>query len=179
MALNPLFLHAINKYRDTNGNSINMSINVDVDPIDIKILYTLIRDARTKIKDIAIDCHIAPTTVIERINRLKKAGVITGAALTINLSETSPFYSGSIEIENIKNEEAEQIAIILKKITIILVKSYTTGKSNFNMFFVTKKEIDIDNLKTVLSKYSKSGKIRASIWKKSYLLYDNLKIDPG
>ncbi len=151
-------------------------MSIDVDFVDIKILYALIRDSRTKIKDIANDCNLTSTAITKRINRLKKLGVITGAVLTFNVPENG--FIGSIEVEHVKDEQAEQIAELLKSVSKILVTSYTAGKSNFNLFVVTQNEININNLKTVLKRHSNSGEINVSIWKKTHLLYDNLVIEP-
>jgi Lrp/AsnC family transcriptional regulator for asnA, asnC and gidA len=58
-----------------------MTRAVDIDEIDEKILEMLIEDARTSLKDIAKNCNITAVSVFNRIKRLKKLGVITGATL--------------------------------------------------------------------------------------------------
>jgi DNA-binding Lrp family transcriptional regulator len=58
-----------------------MNDTVQIDEIDEKILKILIEDARTSLKDIAKKCDITAVSVFNRIKRLKKLGVITGATL--------------------------------------------------------------------------------------------------
>jgi len=79
-------------------------MSIDIDSIDINILYAFIKDARTKIKDIAKACNVSPTAISKRIYRLKKLGVITGAVLLVDLKKVGDLYPGSIEIESIKEE---------------------------------------------------------------------------
>ena len=54
---------------------------IPIDDIDKKIITILIEDARTSLKDIAKQCDLSPVSVMNRIKRLKKTGVITGATL--------------------------------------------------------------------------------------------------
>jgi DNA-binding Lrp family transcriptional regulator len=58
-----------------------MGTIVDIDEVDSKILHILIQDARTSLKEIAKECGISSVSVLNRIKRLKKLGVITGATL--------------------------------------------------------------------------------------------------
>ena len=46
-----------------------------------KYYILLIEDARTSLKDIANKCDISAVSVLNRINRLKKLGVITGVTI--------------------------------------------------------------------------------------------------
>jgi len=54
---------------------------VQIDGINKKILKILTQDARTSLKDIAKECNVSAVSVMNRIKRLKKEGVITGATL--------------------------------------------------------------------------------------------------
>ena len=54
---------------------------VEIDDIDNKILHILIMDARASLKEIAEQCDISSVSVLNRIKRLKKLGIITGATL--------------------------------------------------------------------------------------------------
>jgi Lrp/AsnC family leucine-responsive transcriptional regulator len=52
-----------------------------IDDIDDKILHILITDARASLKIIAEQCGISSVSVLNRIKRLKKMGIITGSTL--------------------------------------------------------------------------------------------------
>ena len=56
-------------------------MTVNIDETDDRILHILIEDARTSLKEIARQCGISSVSVLNRIKRLKKLGVITGAML--------------------------------------------------------------------------------------------------
>ena len=103
---------------------------IDIDPVDVKILQALIFDSRSKVKDIAKQCNMSTTAISKRIDRLRKLGVITGAILIVNMSEIGGLFPCSIEIENIKKEQTEQVIELLKQRSAILVESFSTGKSD-------------------------------------------------
>jgi Lrp/AsnC family transcriptional regulator, leucine-responsive regulatory protein len=150
---------------------------IDIDQFDVKILQALIIDSRTKVKDIAKNCNMSTTAIGKRIDRMKKLGVIKGAVLFVNMSEIGGLYPCSIEIENIKKEHSEQVIELLKERAILLIESTSTGKSDLILFFVTKNLNDLDNLRTVLRKYTESGKVNVSFWKTPHFLYENIKIE--
>ncbi len=150
---------------------------IGIDPVDVKILQALIFDSRSKVKEIAKECNMSTTAISKRIDRLRKIGVITGAALIVNMNEIGGLFPCSIEIENIKKEQTEQVIELLKQNSVVLVESFSTGKSDLVIFYVTKSMNDTDNLKRVIRKYSEPGKISVSFWKTPSLLYENLKIE--
>lgn len=51
---------------------------VDIDPVDLEILRVLQNDARTTNRDLAAAVGIAPSTCLDRVTRLRRAGVILG-----------------------------------------------------------------------------------------------------
>jgi DNA-binding Lrp family transcriptional regulator len=150
---------------------------IDIDQVDVKILHALIVDSRIKVKDIAINCNMSTTAVSKRIERLKRLGVIKGAVLFVNMNEIGGLYPCSIEIENIKKEQSEQVIQLLKERAILLIESFSTGKSDLTIFFVTKNMNDVENIRNVLRKYVELGKINISFWKTPQFLYDNIKIE--
>jgi DNA-binding Lrp family transcriptional regulator len=58
-----------------------MNPEVKPDEIDGKILRALIRDAHTKLKEIADDCGLSSSAIVKRIKRLKGIGVIVGTTV--------------------------------------------------------------------------------------------------
>ncbi|MBB4688842.1 Lrp/AsnC family transcriptional regulator [Amycolatopsis jiangsuensis] len=51
---------------------------LELSPVDLEILRVLQNDARTSNKDLAATVGLAPSTCLDRVNRLREAGVITG-----------------------------------------------------------------------------------------------------
>ncbi|KUJ69476.1 AsnC family transcriptional regulator [Streptomyces albus subsp. albus] len=52
--------------------------------MDLHILRLLQNDARTTYRDLAAEVGIAPSTCLDRVNRLRRAGVILGYELRID-----------------------------------------------------------------------------------------------
>lgn len=82
-----------------------MGATVKIDEKDNKILGILIRDARARLKDIAKECGISSVSVLNRIKRLKKLGVITGATLFPNLNSLGFQIVATIGMETDSNED--------------------------------------------------------------------------
>jgi DNA-binding Lrp family transcriptional regulator len=55
-----------------------------LDTVDIQILAVLQNDARTSNKDLAAAVHVAPSTCLDRVNRLREYGVIVGHRLQVD-----------------------------------------------------------------------------------------------
>jgi len=60
-----------------------MVSQAEIDEIDVKILKTLLKDARTSFADIARDCLVSTNAIVKRFYRLKRIGVIVGTTLCV------------------------------------------------------------------------------------------------
>ncbi|MBH5338165.1 Lrp/AsnC family transcriptional regulator [Streptomyces pactum] len=61
-----------------------MPDSVPLDPVDLHILRLLQNDARTTYRDLAAEVGVAPSTCLDRVTRLRRAGVILGHELRID-----------------------------------------------------------------------------------------------
>ncbi|GAB3285745.1 Lrp/AsnC family transcriptional regulator [Parasphingorhabdus pacifica] len=61
-----------------------MAQSAQLDPVDLRILGTLQNNARLPNKELAAAVGIAPSTCLDRVNRLRETGVITGYGLRID-----------------------------------------------------------------------------------------------
>jgi len=61
-----------------------MRENVQFDSVDVAILRLLQNDGRMPNKDLAAAVGVAPSTCLDRVARLRRAGVITGYAATVD-----------------------------------------------------------------------------------------------
>ncbi|MGW3245874.1 Lrp/AsnC family transcriptional regulator [Streptomyces sp. NPDC001070] len=61
-----------------------MSDSVLLDPVDLEILRLLQNDARTTYKDLAAAVGVAPSTCLDRVNRLRRTGVVLGHELRVD-----------------------------------------------------------------------------------------------
>ncbi|MFH8369453.1 Lrp/AsnC family transcriptional regulator [Streptomyces sp. NPDC018031] len=61
-----------------------MSDSIPLDPVDLHILRLLQNDARMTYRDLAAEVGVAPSTCLDRVARLRRAGVILGHQLRID-----------------------------------------------------------------------------------------------
>lgn len=174
-----ILLLNIKYFKKLHFQEIRMATQIDIDTVDVKILYALIKNARTSAKTIADECNVSKTAIINRINRLKESGIIKGSVLFLDLEKTKLLYPFSIEIENIKNEETEKIIEILNERSNVVLHSFSSGKSALTIFFVAKSDVGSSNLKDIINKYVDNGKISVSDWKSLHIFFDNIVIEPN
>ncbi len=96
-----------------------------IDEIDIKILRTLRRDARTSLKDIAKDCGISTPAAAKRIEKLKKTGIITGTRIFTSW-ETRGYSLAAMIAANVGYAHKSEVVQSIKKNTD-MANSYLTG----------------------------------------------------
>ena len=61
-----------------------MADSVTLDPVDLEILRLLQNDARISNRALAVAAGVAPSTCLDRVNRLRRAGVILGASMRLD-----------------------------------------------------------------------------------------------
>ncbi|WP_017624282.1 Lrp/AsnC family transcriptional regulator [Nocardiopsis chromatogenes] len=61
-----------------------MTERVDLDSVDLRILRILQNNARITNRDLAEEAGVAPSTCLDRVNRLRASGVIEGYRLKVS-----------------------------------------------------------------------------------------------
>src|SRR5215469_4994508 len=61
-----------------------MADSVVLDPVDLQILRLLQNDARITYRDLATATGVAPSTCLDRVNRLRRTGVIRGYSVQLD-----------------------------------------------------------------------------------------------
>ncbi len=61
-----------------------MAESVVLDPVDLHILRLLQNDARATYRELAAEVGVAPSTCLDRVARLRRAGVILGYQLRVD-----------------------------------------------------------------------------------------------
>jgi DNA-binding Lrp family transcriptional regulator len=150
---------------------------VEIDEIDVKILRELIKDARTKLKDIAKSCGLSSTAIMNRVKRLRATGVITGAAMIFNMNAVGHMYPASVEISLNLHQEAQVIKLLREQVNVIDV-SQTVGKSDLNVFLVAKSVQEIVILKQVLRNQKGVRRISVSLWSTPYFNVESIDLKP-
>jgi DNA-binding Lrp family transcriptional regulator len=140
-----------------------MSNVVEIDEIDAKILRELIKDARTKLKDIAKECGLSSNAIFKRVKRLKATGVITGTILYTNLALSGYEYPATIGINLTTCQEPEVVKLIRKHAHLIaLYKSI--GKYDLCAFVMAKTMAELDHLKQIIRQHPGIKRIAVNFW---------------
>lgn len=154
-----------------------MSQTVEIDEVDIKILRALIKDARTKLKDIAKNCGLSSNAIFKRVKRLKATGVITGTILYINLEFFGLKYPAAIGINLNHDHKLEVTKLIRKHANLIAVDS-CFGKYDLSAFVMAKSIGQLEFLKQIIRKQSGVRRIAVNFYNKVYFNLGNIGLQP-
>ncbi len=150
---------------------------VDIDETDEKILHILIEDARTSLKDIAKKCGISSVSVLNRIKRLKRLGVITGATLFASLGNLHYQIVASIGMETDAN--AEEILKYMKEHTCLIEPSTSIGEYDLCALIYAE---DIQTLNETVESVRRMFGIRkviVSVWSGiPFFNFENIDLNP-
>ena len=149
-----------------------------IDEIDARILTTLIKDARTKIKDMAKNCNLSSTAIVNRIKRLRANDVITGSVLFWDMSVLGFLYPASLGI-NLDYTQHQRITELIEGRANVIILSKSIGKHDLTVFLVAKKLADIDQLRQDISAQAKVRKIVINLWTTPYFNFENIEINPS
>ena len=70
-----------------------------MDKTDEQILFALRQDARASFRQIARKLGIHPTTLISRVGKLERAGIISGYGANLNLTKLGYEFMGVVQIK--------------------------------------------------------------------------------
>ena len=154
-------------------------MSVPVDEIDVKILRQLIRDARTKHKELAKMCGLSSTAVSKRIHKLKAQGLIIGAGFYFLLNKVGILHAVTILVENFKPGQEAEVIQKMKERTDVVVLSHSIGKDNCSFFVVARSTKEVEDLRQFLQRHTSTGRISINFWNKTSFLFENIEIDPS
>ena len=154
-----------------------MSALVEIDEIDIKILSLLIKDARTRLKDIAKDCGISSVSALNRIKRLKTLGVITGAIIWPRLDSLGISVIATIGIDLDSNTD-EVIKLIGEQMNFA-EPSAAVGKYDLLVFTVAKNVTELDKAASEIRRCPGVRKVTVNVWSgKPRQIFENVNLQP-
>jgi DNA-binding Lrp family transcriptional regulator len=140
-----------------------MSGRVKIDNIDVKILQALIKDARSELKDIAKDCGVSCVAISNRIKRLKKTGVITGAVMFPNLSKLGGAIIATIGI-NVESGEEEEIQEIIQEQLYLIEPSVSIGCYDLFALVTARNINELQKTVQMIKKHDVVKRITVNIW---------------
>jgi DNA-binding Lrp family transcriptional regulator len=157
-----------------------MGAVVKIDEIDEKILRLLIKDARTRIKDIAKECNISSVSVLNRIKRLKTRGVITGATLfpRVALINLPTIANIGINLDSNESNEDEIIKLIGEQINLV-EPSASVGKYDLCALVFTESVSELDKAVYAVRKCAGVRKIDVNIYSgEPHFVFENINLQP-
>lgn len=122
-----------------------MKSQVKIDRIDVKILKTLLMDARTSFATIARECGVSTNMIANRFNRLKRLNVIVGGLVMLRYGNLGIPFGVAIGIVA-DPTEANQIMNRLNEMPEILLCLHQIGKFDIYAFAAVP---DLKNLEEI------------------------------
>jgi len=154
-----------------------MGTTVRIDETDNKILSILIRDARARLKDIAKESGISSVSVLNRIKRLKKLGVITGATLFPNLNALGFQIVATIGIETDANED--EIIKFIGEHTELIEPSTSIGKYDLTALVYAENIAALDKVVYEVRKRFGVKKVTVNVWSgRPHMVFENIELQP-
>lgn len=156
-----------------------MGAIIKIDEINNKILHALIKDARAKLLDIAKECNTSSVSVLNRIKRLKKLGVITTGTIFADRETTlkNQQIRVTIGIELDWNHELEISNLIQEKSDLI---NLTPSIGKYDLVALVQTE-SITELEKIIYKTKQQigvRKVTPIIWSKPYANFENIDLQP-
>ena len=154
-----------------------MGTRVHIDNIDQKILNILIKDARTRLKDIAKECNLSSVSVLNRIKRMKTQGLITGAALSPNLFALGLQIAATIGMETDSHEE--EIIKFIDENTKLIEPSTSFGTYDLTAFVLAENLAALDKVVFEIRRRFGVRKVTVNVWSgQPHLAYENIDLQP-
>jgi Lrp/AsnC family transcriptional regulator for asnA, asnC and gidA len=152
-------------------------LNKKIDEIDAKILKILLKESRTSFTEIAKTCKISVCAARMRFNRLKEAGIITGANMHINPKFWGYEYTVDIQVETSLSNEEEVLELLRNK-------RYVVGAGKFGKYvmgFVVLSKLDV--LRRIIEEIEANPKVKqinTLVWAETKNIHhpENLMINP-
>lgn len=146
-----------------------------LDEIDKHIIKRLLGNARVKMIDISKECQVSITTIKNRINRLKKEGIIIDEALIIFPSFLGYNHPISIGI-NLEPEKEEDIYKVLEERVKIFGIDHFIGTYDIHILAYVKTLEDIQEIKKIIQKQKGVNEIEILLWNKAHFYFDNFQL---
>ena len=150
-----------------------MKQSFEIDEIDVKILKALLKDTRSKLKDIAEDCELSSTAIKNRIEKMKTSGLIVRAVLNFNMASFEYEIALSIGM-NVDPDKEQEVIEFIKNQGKVAGIDRTIGKYDLCLVVFLESINKIDELKYKIRKQKGVRNIELNIWSKRHFNFDNI-----
>jgi len=155
-----------------------MSNIIELDDTDIKILNMLIKDARTRLKDIAEECKTSSVSVLNRIKRLRNLKVITGSTIFPDVAAIGMPIVATIGI-NIDGNNEEEIIKVIEEQSHIVEPSPSVGEYDLCALVFAKNISELDKIAQSIRERFAARKITINVWSRNpTMVYENIDLQP-
>jgi DNA-binding Lrp family transcriptional regulator len=156
-----------------------MKSQVKIDEIDVKILKTLLKDARISFSDIARDCGVSTNAIVKRFYRLKGTGVIVGTSTIVSQEEFRYKFAISIDI-NADITVETRLLEVLRSLPNMITCYQQVGKHDIHAAAIAKDLEEISRIRDLIKRQKgiKRVGITANIDKRVFFP-ENLLIQPN
>ncbi|MFN3297118.1 Lrp/AsnC family transcriptional regulator [Caldimonas sp.] len=124
-----------------------MTLNLELDPHDTRILAELQADARLSMAELGRRVHLSQPAVTERVRKLESAGVITGYHASVNLAKLG---YGIRAIVRVGRAEYARVVKLIQHTPEVINAYNVTGEDSWILEIAV---IDVAHLDAVVTKF--------------------------
>ena len=147
-----------------------------MDDLDRRILAALQRDGRTKNADLARSFSVAPSTMLERVRRLEREGLLTGYRAVVDPAALGLMVQGfvSITLDRHQQDEIQRLEEEIQAAPYVRACYHVTGRFDYILHVAAQ---DLDHLGRLVKERIASipgvGKVE------TFLVFSEIKVDQG
>lgn len=120
-----------------------------MDKIDQRIINLLQKNARASLKDLSKECFISSPAIAARINKLEKAGIITGYHSTINMEKVGFHVRAFIQVQ-LEPRQKEEFYPYIQSIPNVIECNCVTGDYSEIMEVIFPSTTDLDDFINII-----------------------------
>lgn len=139
------------------------------DDTDVRVLRNLQKDARTNFANIAKECGVSVDTIIKRLKRLEKNGVVKGTTILLEPRLMGMDCLASFEV-NADVIDIYEVVTSMKKQSGIVFCTPSMGMQNIFAIAVIRSMKDLNVLRESIKGLAHVKDLKTSIWVDDFLL---------
>lgn len=139
------------------------------DDTDVRVLRNLQRDARTNFADIAKECGVSVDTIIKRLQRLQRNGIVKGTTILLDPRRIGKDCIASLEV-NVDTVDVSLVVETIKKQPGVVFCTPSMGMQNIFAIGVMKDMKELNTLRESIKGFTNVKELKTSIWVENILL---------
>ena len=149
-----------------------------LDNIDLTLLRSLEKDARTKFSDIARTCNVSVDTIIKRYKKLEKAGIIKRTTILLDPRYFGTDCIASLEID-VDPPTVKDTLTTLENENGIIFSTQAVGRHDIFAIAMKKDMGEMNRLREHIRSLPNVNEVKTSLWVDQFLLcQQNFELEP-